>query len=52
MRNRKKVKKTRTDELLSRIMATATDQESITSLLTLKNAMAVANAWNNVRNLP
>jgi hypothetical protein len=33
-------------------MATATDQENITSLLTLKNATAVANAWNNVRNPP
>jgi hypothetical protein len=33
-------------------MATATDQENITLLLTLKNAMVAANALNNVRNLP
>jgi len=52
MRNRRKVRKMRADDLLLRIMATATDQANITSLLTLKNAMAVANAWNNVRNLP
>jgi hypothetical protein len=42
----------RVDDLLSRIMATATDQENITSLLTLKNAMAAANAWNSAHNLP
>jgi hypothetical protein len=33
-------------------MATATDQENITSLLTLKNATVAANALNNVRNPP
>jgi hypothetical protein len=52
MKNRKKVKTTRTDELLSRITATATDRENITSSLTLKNAMVAVNAWNSVRNPP
>ena len=52
MRNRKKVKTARADDLLLRIMATAMDRENITSLLTLKNVMVAANAWNNVHNLP
>jgi hypothetical protein len=41
----------RADELLSRIMGTAMDQANITLLLTLKNAMAAANAWSSVRGL-
>jgi hypothetical protein len=44
MRNRKKVKTTRTDALSSRIMATAMDQVNITLLLTLKNALVAPNA--------
>ena len=45
MRKRIKVKITeRVDELLSHIMATATDQENITLLLTLKNALVAPNA--------
>jgi hypothetical protein len=41
----------RGDGLLLRIMATATAQVNITLLLTLKNAMAAANAWSSVRGL-
>jgi hypothetical protein len=42
----------RVDDLLLRIMVTAMDQENITSLLTLENAMAAANVWSSARSLP
>ena len=52
MRKRRKAEIAEGERLLLRIMATAMDQENITLLLTLKNAIVALNAYNSVPNQP